>query len=179
MLPAWLVGWPALDLATIYVGQANWQPLGQPFISNSASIWTLSAYWSPAEAWNFRWVGLLAAAVAAASYLSLLPKQVGAKLIAAAALSAALMPFLLPGMHERFFMLADVLAYLYALIVRSPRSIVAALVMQLASAGPVFIWSFNAQPLELMAPILAVAVLFILACELKADTQSKSEPCEH
>jgi hypothetical protein len=87
-----------------------------------------------------------------------------------AIISAAGIPFLLPGMHERFYVLADVLAFLYALVYPSRRSIAAALLMQVASAFPVFVWALQMEPLQLLAPPFAVAALFLFFKEL-ADPQ--------
>jgi hypothetical protein len=74
-------------------------------------------------------------------------------------------------MHERFYILADVLAFLYALVYPSRRSVAAALLMQIASALPVFVWCFQMEPLQLLAPPFAVAALYLFVKELADPVQ--------
>ena len=92
-----------------------------------------------------------------------------------ATISAAGIPFLLPGMHERFYFLGDVLAVIYALAYPSRRSIAAAILMQFASAFPVYVWAFMIEPLELLAPPFAVAALYLFLREL-IDPQDVTTP---
>ena len=167
ILPAWLVGWPIWDLLTIYLRQAQWQPDGSYFISNSASLWTVYAWLAPEYALQTFWIGFLSTAVAAILYCLLMPSLSGDRLVAAAALSAGLVPFLLPGTHDRFFILADVLAFLYALARPSPRTIAAAILMQTGSAWPGFAWSFELLDWIMVAPPFAAAALLILICEVR------------
>lgn len=168
MLPAWLMGWPASDLATIYVRQTQWQPDTGYFISNGASWWTIYGWLSPTAALQTFWIGFVLALSAVFALLILVPPLGRRRLVAAAVVSAAGVPFLLPGMHERFFILADVLAFIYALAYPSWRSIAAAIAMQLASAFPVFVWAFELQPLELVAPPLAFIALLLFVREFLA-----------
>ena len=76
------------------------------------------------------------------------------------------MPFLLPSMHERFFILADVLAFLYAWASPSRNAILAAILMQVASALPVAAWAFSFQHAEVCAPFFAFGSLMLLAQEV-------------
>ena len=169
MFPAWLVGWPAWDLATVYLRQAIWQPEdGTIFVSNGASWWTWFGYALPETAIRLFWFGIVTAFVAVGAYLRLVPLSDPRKLFLAAILSAVAVPFLLPGMHERFYLLADVLAFLYAVAFPSRRSIVAAIVMQIASALPVYVWAFQAEPLQLVAPAFAIVALYLILRELTA-----------
>jgi Gpi18-like mannosyltransferase len=165
MLPAWLMGWPALDLATIYVRQAQWQPDIGNFISNGASWWTIYGWLSPSVALQTFWIGFVLALSAVLVLLILVPPLGRRHLVAAAVISAAGLPFLLPGMHERFFLLADVLAFVYALAYPSRRAIATAIAIQIASALPVFVWAFELQPLELVAPPLAFIAILLFARE--------------
>ncbi len=165
MVPAWLIGWPAWDLATKYIRQAQWQPDFGHFISNGASWWTIYGWLSPSLALQTFWIGFVLALSAVLLSLILVPPLGRRHLVAAAVISAAGVPFLLPGMHERFFLLADVLAFIYALAYPSRRAIVAAMAMQLASAIPVFVWAFELQPLELAAPPLAFIAILLFVRE--------------
>lgn len=161
MIPAWLAGWPAEMLLNTYLRQVN-EPLLDKFVSDSASWWTLFGYAARDLALKCFWLGYSSAAAAALAYVFLLPRMTGRALIAAAALSAAGLPFLLPSMHERFFILADVLMFLYAWANPSKSAIIAAILMQVASALPVATWAFGFQPGEICAPFFALGSLLIL-----------------
>lgn len=165
MLPAWLAGWPAANLLTIYVRQAIWQPEhGRIFVSNAASWWTIYGAFFPKLALRTFWIGYAIAAVAVAEYVRRLRRltlRPGA-MVAAAALSAAGLPFLLPGMHERFTILADVLTYCLAFNQRSPRTIAAAAFMQIASALPGYAWAFQNGLFELPACFFALGAILLL-----------------
>jgi Gpi18-like mannosyltransferase len=165
MIPAWLVGWPAWMLLMTYWRQVN-EPILADFVSDSASWWTLFGYVAHSFALRSFWFGFVTAVLGIIAYLYFLPKLSGRILIAAAALSAVGLPFLLPSMHERFFLLADVLAFLYAWAKPSRNTIFAAILMQLASALPVAAWAFGFQHGEVGAPFYALGALLILIEEI-------------
>ena len=183
MMPAWMIGWPAWDLATVYLRQAQWQPeLGGIFISNGASWWTIYGALFPRLALETFWFGYLTAAIAVALYVWLLsnrrlsPKQ----LVAAAALSSAGLPFLLPGMHERFFLLADILTYCLALAEPKRKTIAAALLMQCASCIPGYGWAIGLVRLSLAACFFSLAAMLILIEDLaEAPRRRSAEPGPH
>lgn len=78
----------------------------------------------PVSGGSMLWVGYLAPASAAGAYLFAFRREDGGagRLIALALLSALLIPFLLPKMHERFFFLADVLGFVLAFVRRDRAS---------------------------------------------------------
>jgi len=172
MLPAWLVGWPAWDIAMIYFRQAMSQP---DFVSNGASWWTIYYWLFPQLALRTFWIGFVLVFMAVGAALVMVPKLSTRGTVALAIISAAGVPFLLPGMHERFFILADVLAAIYALVYPSRRSIVGAILMQIASAFPVYVWAFELDPLQLLAPPLAASAIFLFLKEL-SDPQETACP---
>jgi Gpi18-like mannosyltransferase len=98
MLPAWLAGWPASDLALVYMRQAEWAPPGATaFISTAPNIWAvlrLDEQWAETHLW----IGLAAAGLGAVLYLRWF-RRFG--VLGGAAVSEAMVPFFLPGMHER------------------------------------------------------------------------------
>jgi hypothetical protein len=182
MLPAWLVGWPALDLVTIYFRQAEWQPeLRGIFISNGASWWTIYGHFFPRLALKTFWIGYLTTAFAVIGYLWLLLKrQLSPRLlVAAAALCAIGVPFMLPGMHERFYILGDILTF--ALGVADPRrkTIAAAVLMQLASAVPGYGWALGLVLLKLPACFFGLAALILLIDYLWSAPDTRSRSSSH
>lgn len=178
MIPAWLSGWPAWDLANIYLDQIRWRQVPEKglFVSNGASWWTVYGWLNPSLALQTFWIGF-ALAAAALARLMFVPALFGRKLVVLAVLSAAVAPFLLPGMHERFHLLADVLAFIYALAYPSRRSIAAAILMQIASALPVYVWAFEAEPTQLIAPPIAAVAIFLLVRELVGPAELRRFSC--
>ncbi len=141
MLPAWLLGWPASDLATVYLRQ--FEHFDGP--GNLTNPWIWAAYFARAAAPSFYLLGYAAAAAAAVAIGVLAARASRPKaMLTLALLSALALPFLLPKMHERYLFLADVLALALALAVRSRTSIAIAIGIQLASltalASYVFSW---------------------------------------
>jgi Gpi18-like mannosyltransferase len=115
MLPAWLAGWPAADLATIYLRQAGFY---DQLAMNAPNLWQIvQTLAGPAP------LEPIAFAAAALIMLVFLVRfaRAGAMPdpVAAALLSALILPGLLPRMHDRYFFLADLLAFALAASWRS------------------------------------------------------------
>lgn len=106
--PAWAAGWPLSDLLTIYFRQGSaW------FIGNAPNLWAIPAALEHSAAFPLGYALAAAAAVAVTAIWSR-QKLDNEALMIAALLSAILLPFLLPKMHERYFFLADLLALVMA-----------------------------------------------------------------
>ena len=111
MVPAALIGRPVADLLLVYTRQAGEYPhltMGAPNLYQ----------WLPDNWGLLRNPGILLtiAVVLALAFVaarSALPIDADG-IVRLALLSAVTVPFLLPGMHERYFFPADVLAILYA-----------------------------------------------------------------
>lgn len=133
MLPAWLAGRPAWDLATVYLEQAGayrWLSM------NSPNPWAFVQYGRlvPYE------LGMaLGASAALLATLLLAALSVRARrldkedLLLLSVTVAAAMPYVLPKMHERYFFLADVLAYAMAVCQPRPWTIGVATAIQIGS----------------------------------------------
>lgn len=135
MLPAAIAGWPIADLLTVYLRQAQWNPT---FIGNAANPWSLVQLAAPQRGLAWLWFGDAAAAVAAVLLMMGFSRRDESDprwLLKLALLSVLLMPFLLPKMHERFFFLADVLAFLLAWVSRDRLTIVVAVLVECGSLG--------------------------------------------
>jgi hypothetical protein len=157
MTPAWLAGWPAGDLALIYLNQSQDLP---GFISFAQQPWYLLRLAAPNVASEFFAAGFLAALVATL-WISLglrhrldTPRE----MLLVALLSANLLPFLLPKMHERYWLLADMLALALALLVRDRRHVELAILVQLSS-----LLALTALTHSLHLPMVAAFVLTSVA----------------
>ena len=166
-LPAWILGWPLPYLLTIYFEQATFVHPKGPSVGNSASVWTAFGAISLHAAYSLRWIGLPLTAIAIVGYWLGIPRRLDARqLVLSATLSAALVPLFLPMMHERFFILADVLAFTYALAFPSKRSVFLGVLVQVASAWPVFVWAFRLEPSHLIATPLMIFAVVMYSAEL-------------
>ena len=159
--PAWIAGWPLSYLSTVYFGQAEWMNADKSFfVGSGASIWTLFGFLAPRAAFDVRWLGLPLALAGLAFYWRYLPRPTGRQIIMLAAIiSAAGMPFLMPLVRERFFMLGDVLAFLLAAAYPSRRTITLAVLVQVASAFPMLVFAYALQPWDVLAPLLMAFAL--------------------
>lgn len=164
VLPAWLMGWDGWHLLTVYLRQAQWQPGGRVFISNGASWWTIYGYFFPDLALKTFWIGYVTTAAAVVLYLGLLSRRVlsPTMMLGVASLSAAGVPFLLPGMHERFFILADVLTFCLAVADPKPKTVAVAVLMQLGSAIPGWGWAMRYVRLRLPGFFFGFGALLLL-----------------
>ena len=157
MAPALLAGWPPADLATIYFRQAG--TFSNEIARNAPNIWSLAGFIAPDFA--PRLFGLALAAALGASAWFVARMQIvrfdPAGLVGMAALCALLTAGLLPRMHERYFLLADMLILAFA-VARGTRP-------AFALAGLVQIGSFAAITgyLGLGAPMVAVGALCMIA----------------
>lgn len=131
MAPAWLLGWPAANLATIYFRQAA----EFDFPGTLANPWIWGTVFAPGLARSLYPLGYALAAAAAAGIAAMSARAAKnpQAMLPLALLSALTLPYLLPKMHERFLFLADVLALALALDRRDRRSVAIAIAVQLTS----------------------------------------------
>lgn len=131
-LPAWLAGWPASDLATIYWRQAQYFNT----IGSAPGLWAIPAALLPRAPLGVFWIGQFAALLFCGWYVvTVVRRNLSRREILEAALLCALaLPFLLPKMHERFMFLADLLALALAFVGRDRRSVSLCIAVQAASA---------------------------------------------
>lgn len=134
MLPAWSAGWPAVDLATIYLRQAEYFNT----IGSSPGLWAIGVVILPRKPTDLFLIGYAAGIIFSVAYVIVLcrRKLLREQMIEAALVSALALPFLLPKMHERFTLLADLLALSLAFV--SPKranGLVATAVVGASSTG--------------------------------------------
>lgn len=135
MLPAWLAGRPAWDLATVYLEQAgayHWLSMNAPNPWSFVQFMRLVPYGAGVI------IGSLAALLVALTLgaLSVRWRRLhGADLLLLSVVVVAAMPYVLPKMHERYFFLADILAFALAVCRPRPWTIAAAVAIQLGSVS--------------------------------------------
>ena len=174
MLPAAIVGWPLLDLLTVYLQQTEWNPR---FISNASNLWAAVQYAAPKAGLAWLWLGLAAAAVGSFLYVMVFRRaqDTPAHLIALAMLSAMLLPFLLPKMHERYFFLADVLAFAYVVFRRDRHGLTVFLLIETASAVAILGLLVQSPLLPIAGGVMTLAAIMILARTLVNGAQAESD----
>lgn len=132
MMPAWLAGRPAHDLATIYLAQGHsYHDLAR----SVPNIWQIlrALVTIPYEA------GVIAGLLAAASVVVWLAWRARRHLDApvdvllVALTGAVLLPYVLPKMHNRYFFTADLLAFAYAFVRPTKRTLQIAVLVQTGS----------------------------------------------
>lgn len=113
MFPAWLAGWPAHDLVTIYFKQAGFF---EDLSRNAPNIWSVVQATPFAHRYDLSGLASAAAVGAAALYTAHFSARglTDRALVAAATLAPLIVVGLLPKMHERYFFVADILALAYA-----------------------------------------------------------------
>jgi Gpi18-like mannosyltransferase len=170
MLPAWLAGWPASDLATIYLLQAaHFNTIG-----SAPNPWAIMAVLVPPAPSPLFVIGYGAAAAAAIAYLAVFARRPmdAADLLRAALLSALLLPFLLPKMHERFTLLADLLSFAlaYLLHTREAWRICVAVIAAstIATFGAMFDGRLFLFMIAAAAFVEAAAIAMVAAAMLRA-----------
>ena len=174
MLPAALAGWPASDLITIYLRQAEWNP---EFISNASNLWAAVQYGAPKAGLAWLWLGFAAAAAGSILFVLAFHRLKGtpSNLVGLALLGAMLLPFLLPKMHERFFFLADVLALAYAAIRRDRLGWAVFLLIELASGAALIGVLYRAPLPPVIGGVMMLAAIVLLTRTLLYSARVKSE----
>jgi Gpi18-like mannosyltransferase len=172
MLPAWLAGWPALDLLLIYLRQGT---QGAAFVGNAANPWVWLAALDPELGLRLAPVGLATALAFAAVFVHQMRNRLNSPrtLLLAATLSALVMPAVLPSMHERYFFLADVLALALALRWREQPTILAALLTQCASLGALYSYVYNDPQAAMLGASLTLGAIILVIDLLRRE---RAEP---
>jgi len=164
--PAWALGWPLADLATIYLRQSeHFAELSR----NAPNIWMIVqsiGLGSPVL------TGLaVAAAVGASATLMARMSADAARLTPVVLLRFALLaPLLtaglLPRMHERYFFIADVVAFALAAVVRDRRSVAIAALVQAGSTLALIGYTSGAGDLAAAGGLAMIAATAMVVRDL-------------
>ena len=133
MVPAWLAGRPARDLILLYVAQGEYF---HDLARSVPNMWQVLRAVSPDLPYG---PGVLVGLTLAAGAVVLVAAAARGRLddprrvLLVALTGAMLVPYVLPKMHNRYFFLADVLSFAYAIVSPSRRATWIALLAQMAS----------------------------------------------
>lgn len=170
VLPAYLVGWPFSDLMSVYWKQANYMPPnGVRFVSTASNWWALFAIADYDAALRSFTIGFVLAAAATLLFVSWFGRRhlTRSHLLIAAAMSGTMIPFLLPGMHERFFALGEVAAFCWAWASRDRDSIIVAALMQAQLLLAFFGWILHIPLMAVGGGALTTTALWLLLWNCK------------
>ncbi|MCW4463702.1 glycosyltransferase 87 family protein [Sphingomonas sp. BT-65] len=163
MLPALLAGWPPADLATVYFRQAG--TFSNEIARNAPNIWSLVGAIAPVEAPQLFALALATALGAGAAYVARMQaaRLDRAGLVGMAALAVLLMTGLLPRMHERYFLLADVLILAFAVARGTRAAFLLAALVQLGSTAAILGYLGLGIPLVAAGALCMIAATWIAA----------------
>ena len=175
LVPAWLAGWPAMKLLTVYLDQASWDQipgrLGNP--------WMAATIFAEQSAQDWFFLGYLAAGVAAVLITALAARasRDPRLLILLAAISGTALPFLLPKMLERYYFLGDVMTLALALAWKARTTGFVLRAVQLASILSLitYIHFYHHPYLALAGAACALAGLVAMARLLGAEFERLGE----
>lgn len=143
-LPAWLVGWPAANLLTVYVRLSAFY---DDLALNVPNVWEIAQRFPGVTPSPFTTVGNLATiAVGIGITTFIATRRLSARaLLLAAALCPMLIVGTLPRMHERYFFLADVLAFAAACVFRDRHGALTAMLVVAGSTFGIFAYMTGAS----------------------------------
>jgi hypothetical protein len=163
LVPAWLMGWPALKLLTVYFDQAAWDRIP----GRLANPWMVGTMFADHASRDWFALGYAAAAGAALAIAILAARAARnpRAMILLAALAGTALPFLLPKMLERYYFLGDVMTLALVFSLRSRPAFYAMCAVQIASIlSHITLMYFFYQPYPaLVGALFAAAGLAIMA----------------
>ncbi|GJD82074.1 hypothetical protein NBEOAGPD_5333 [Methylobacterium gregans] len=167
MVPAWMAGRPARDLAMIYVEQSH----AYPWLSmNAPNPWTFVQYFRLIPQPTGMVLGIGAGLVVGLTIAGLGfvrresgRRDEGPELLLIALASATLIPYVLPKMGDRYFFMADTLSYALAIAHTRRWSVGAALAIQIGSFGA-YLTHFTGYRVGTGLGVLAMTVAVIVIC---------------
>jgi Gpi18-like mannosyltransferase len=159
MVPAWLEGRPALDLATVYMDQTvTYHSLSKD--APNLYLWLPDRFYSPLA---IAGVALMAAVGAYYVWYAVRRRvRLDAEMVLRLCMLSVLMtPFFLPKMHDRFFFVADVTAIAYAFYF--PRQYPVAIMISFASffAYQRFLFHYTLVPLKVLPLVMGAALVWV------------------
>ncbi|WP_186456863.1 glycosyltransferase 87 family protein [Sphingomonas suaedae] len=176
MLPALFVGWPPADLATVYVRQAG--TFSNDIARNAPNIWSLAGMIAPDFAPRLFGLALAAALGAAAWFVAKMQivRFDAAGLVGMAALAVLLTAGLLPRMHERYFLLADMLILAFAIARGTRQGFALAALVQIGSFAAIIGYLGLGPPLVALGALCMITATWIAARPLVSPNANDNPP---
>ena len=178
MLPAWLAGWPAWNLAMIYPAQPSFFPVP----GRLANPWIFATMFAPEAAKDYYWIGIAAAAGASLAIAMVTSRSVGNRraMLLLALLSSLALPFLLPQMLERYFFLADILSLVIAISLRTRRAMFIAAAIQVASLLTLetYLYFYLTPYLTVVGAVISTAALAATIAAVRQSGRSADAKVE-
>jgi hypothetical protein len=169
LVPAWLLGWPAAKLLTVYLQQASLDQIA----GRLANPWMLGTMFGEQTARQLFVLGYAAAGGAALLIAALAARNPRDPklLMLLAALAGTALPFLLPKMLERYYFLGDVMTLALALSLKDRLSGFAVRAVQIASILTHFTYIyFFYDPWPALAGAVFATAGLVAMCMLAAPT---------
>jgi Gpi18-like mannosyltransferase len=159
LLPAWAAGWPITDLLTIYVRQTSHFDL---LSLNAPNLWIIVQALPGSHALPLQGLATTIAIGGSATYIAwLASRRIGTELILPAALLAPLLVAgALPRMHERYFFLADILAFALAMTMRNRAGWSIAALVQAGSTLAVLGYLLDTQALSMFSAVAMIVATY-------------------
>ncbi|HEY0625076.1 hypothetical protein [Sphingomonas sp.] len=179
MAPALIAGWPPADLATVYFRQAG--TFSNEIARNAPNIWSLAGAITPEHAPKLFALALAAALGASAAFVARMQvvRFDKAGLVGMAALAALLTAGLLPRMHERYFLLADILTFAFAISRGTRGAFTLAALVQLGSTAAIIGYLGVGMPMVAIGALCMIAATWILAQPLIAPHANDNRDGSH
>ncbi|RYD63028.1 MAG: hypothetical protein EOP58_12160 [Sphingomonadales bacterium] len=176
MVPALLAGWPPADLATIYFRQAG--TFSNDIARNAPNIWSLAGMIAPDFAPRLFGLALATALGATAWFVARMQvvRFDKAGLVGMAALAALLTAGLLPRMHERYFMLADMLIIAFAIARGTRPAFALAALVQIGSFAAITGYLGLGPPVVALGALCMIAATLIVARPLAIPNANDNPP---
>lgn len=166
MLPAWAAGWPIADLLTIYLHQAD---TFHKVALNAPNIWGIISVLGGDDL-PLDGLAMASAVGAIAAYVAWLAASARhldtAMLLRAATLAPLIAAGLLPRMHERYFILADILSVALAMTLRERPSWTIAALVQAGSTLAVLAYASGNGGLAAAGGVAMLAATWLTAAPL-------------
>ena len=159
LLPAWAAGWPIADLLTIYVRQTGHFDL---LSLNAPNPWIIVQALPVLQDLPLQGLAMAIAIGGSVAYIAwLASRRIGPELILPAALLAPLLLVgTLPRMHERYFFLADILAFALAVTMRNRAGWSIAALVQIGSSLAILGYVFDTQALSMLGAVAMIVATY-------------------
>ncbi len=159
LLPAWAAGWPLVDLMTIYLRQtAHFDLLSL----NAPNLWIIIQALPGIQRLPLQGLAVTMAIGGSAAYIAWLSSHriPSERLLAAALLAPLLIVGTLPRMHERYFFLCDILAFVLAITMRNRAGWTLAALVQGGSTLAIVGYVLDTQAFSMIGAVAMIAATY-------------------